>query len=158
MRGVKVTDDVKRRFAQRFLETGSVRLSAKHADLPERTAYDLADDLEADADFAAARKRLYDHAIDRAEAAVMRSIDVAAERVEQPPVPVPVGDDEDGGARIQIIDNGHNYARAVADLYRSLLMRRKNDHDMKPENKGETGPVEVVIRMADAEKPDGSSG
>lgn len=99
----------------------------------------IAQELEAEPEFAQARQLLYTHALDRAEAAVMQTIDVCAERAQREPRDLPQGD-----SGISVHDKGSEYARALADLYRSILQRRK---DTKPDT-DKREPVEIVVRVA----------
>jgi hypothetical protein len=139
-------DDVRLKFEEEFLKTGSARRAATVAGIPERTGRGLAEKLEEDPDFLAARRRLHLHALDRAEAAVMRSIDLLAERIENGPTIVP-GDDKRPPV---IFDKSADNGKAVAALTDSLLRRRKMEDDVEArakESAHDTSPVEVVIRV-----------
>lgn len=143
-------------FAEEFLRTGSASQASKKAGIPDRTGRRIAERLEEDSDFLAARDRLHKHALARAEAAVMRSIDVLSDRLEN--ATELLGNEEQG---IKVVDKSADYGRAIASLNDSLLKRRKIEDDIAARLKGPTdnaGPVEVVIKMArETEPTDGSS-
>lgn len=81
-RGIETPDDKALEFAAEYLRTGSPTQAARKVGLPERTGHDIADRLDDDPAFAARRSRLHAKVLDRAEAAVIRAIDVLSDRIE----------------------------------------------------------------------------
>jgi phage terminase small subunit len=149
--GKPTPDDVRRKFAEEFLRTGSPRQASKLAGIPERTGNDLAWELEEDPDFTAARRRLHAHALARAEAAVMRSIDVLSDRIENATELLGGADGE-----VKVLDKAADYGRSIASLNDSLLKRRKLEDDIAArQGPAITGPLEIVIRRAGKTEPSG---
>jgi phage terminase small subunit len=152
MQGSKTSEDAKLLFAEEFLRTGSVRQAAKKAGISERTGHTLANELEASAEFAEARRRLHKHALDRAEAAVMRSIDILSERIESATELLGGADGE-----VKVIDKAADYGKSIASLNDSLLKRRKLEDDIaNRQGPATTGPLEIVIRRAAKLEPEPS--
>jgi len=145
----QTTDDKRLVFAEEFLRTGSVRQAARKAEIPERTAHRIADELEEDSEFLAARGRLHKNALARAEAAVTKAIDVLSDRIEN--ATELLGNEDEG---IKVLDKSADYGRAIASLNDSLLKRRKLEDDVAARQKevAAPGPLEVVIRRAGADK------
>lgn len=146
--GVPTPDDKKLEFAAEYLRTGSPAQAARKAGLPERTGYDLADRLDEDPGFTERRSRLHARVLDRAEAAVVRAIDVLSDRIENATEILGGGKDD---RPVTVVDKAADYGRSIASLNDSLLKRRKLEDDVAARDKGkgnEIGPVEVVVRMA----------
>jgi hypothetical protein len=143
-------DDQRAIFAEEFLRTGSPKQASRAAKIPERTGYRLANELEEDAEFMAARGRLHTTALARAEAAVIRSIDVLSDRIEN--ATELLGNEDEG---VKVLDKSADYGRAIASLNDSLLKRRKLEDDVAARQKeaAPPGPLEVVIRRAGTDKP-----
>jgi phage terminase small subunit len=151
MQGSRTPDDVRLVFAEEFLRTGSPRQAAKKAGIPERTGRVIADELEASEDFAEARRRLHVHALARAEAAVMRSIDILSDRIENATELLGGADGE-----VKVLDKAADYGRSIASLNDSLLKRRKLEDDIAArQGPAITGPLEIVIRRAGKTEPSG---
>ena len=126
-RGTPLTDDVKRRFMNAFLACGSVSIAARRVGIPIRTGNDLARHLEKTPKFAKRRRELYARALDRAEFAVMGAIDVCARRMHTAPEKLA----GPNGSVMSVHDKGPEYARAVADLARTVQAQRKYDFDRR---------------------------
>lgn len=142
--GSRTPDDVRLVFTEEFLRTGSVRQAAKKAGLNERTANGIAWELEEDPEFTEARRRLHKHALARAEAAVMRSIDILSDRIENATELLGGADGE-----VKVLDKAADYGRSIASLNDSLLKRRKLEDDIAArQGPASTGPLEIVIRRA----------
>jgi hypothetical protein len=137
-RGGRVSTQAKAKFLTEYLRLGIVTSAAKIAGLPRTTCITFADAAEDDPAFVAARRALLTRGLDRVETMLIRGCEVASERVERDPVP------DDNGC---VNDVGHQYLRAISDAHRSLVQRRKTEHDISPENKN-SGPVEINIRIA----------
>lgn len=143
-RGSRTPDKVRLVFAEEFLRTGSPRQSSRKANIPERTGNDLARELENDPTFTAARQLLHKHALDRAEAAIMRSLDVLSERIENATEILGGPDGE-----TKVLDKSADYGKAIASLSDSLLKRRKLEDDIRRnDSPTSAGPLEVVIKRA----------
>jgi hypothetical protein len=131
-------------FAEEFLRTGSVRGSSKKIGCAESTGHILARELEEDEVFLEARRRLHKHALDRAEAAVMRSIDVLSDRIENATELLGGADGE-----VKVVDKAADYGKAISSLNDSLLKRRKLEDDIANRlGPQQSGPLEIVIRRA----------
>lgn len=162
--GVPTSDEKKLEFAEAYLRLGFPAQAARKVGIPERTGYALADVLDEDPEFAERRRRLHAKALDRAEAAVMRSIDVLSDRLENATELLGGGE----GEPMKVLDKSADYGRSIAALNDSLMKRRKIEDDIArgrgPQSEG--GPVEVVIRVTGEAKtesetvsvPDVSSG
>lgn len=146
-RGNKTPADIEAVFAEEYLRTGIATIAAKKAGIPERTGREVAERLEENPDFAARRRALLTRGLDRVETMLIKSCETAAKRISKKPVVTEMG----------LADNGHHYLRALSDAHRSLVARRKMDHDVAPENK-QTGPVEVIFRFDDEESDGAKSG
>lgn len=149
MQGSRTPDEKRIEFAAEYLRTGSPRQAAKKTGINERTAYDLAAELDEDPEFTKRRAALHARVLDRAEAAVERAIDILSERIENA-TEILGGDDE--GGPMKVIDKAADYGRSIASLNDSLLKRRKIEDDALARLKGSNpeggGAVEVIVRMA----------
>lgn len=140
-------DDKRLIFEEEFLRTGSPRQASRAAGIPERTGNRIARELEEDPRFLAARDHLHKVALARAEAAVVKAIDVLSDRLEN--ATELLGNEDEG---VRVLDKSADYGRAIAALNDSLLKRRKIEDDVAARLKDNdalgSGPLEIVFRRA----------
>lgn len=135
-RGSRVSAEVVAKFRAAYLRHGYLAGAAREAKLPETTCVRLADEAENDPAFVEARRLLLTRGLDRIETMLVKSAEIAAERIEEGPQI-----DSMGG----IVDNGPQYFRGLADAHRSLAARKAKETPDEPK-----GPLEIVFRRASA--------
>lgn len=145
-RGHKTPADIEAIFATEYLRTGIVTQAAKKARISAFTGYEIADRLDQNEEFARRRKALFTRGLDEVEASLLDCVDTARKRIKAKPVITEVG----------VIDNGPNWMRSLTDLHRSLVARRKLEHDVAPENKPQW-PTEVHIVYKEGSEESGPS-
>jgi hypothetical protein len=149
--GSRTPDNKRIEFAAEYLKCGSPRQAAKKCGIVERTGYDIAYELDVDPEFAERRKRLRASALDRAEAAVFKALDILSERIESAQEILGGPDGE-----MKVLDKAADYGKSIASLNDSLLRRQKLDDDKAARSAGADamGAVEVVVRMANKAEPE----
>lgn len=139
-RGRVVSNELRAQFLEHYLRLGAVGTAANLVQLPRTTCQTFADEAEKDPVFVSARRSLLTSGLERVETMLLRSTELAAERIEKGPQIDASG---------CIVDTGPAYYRGITDAHRSLVARRKIETDVTRD----TTPmeqVEVVIRMATA--------
>lgn len=147
-RGHKVSTELKARFREAYLRLGIVAEAAREVRLPPTTCRTFAEEAESDPAFVQARRSLLTRGLDRVETMVVSSAEIAYQRIAEGPKV------DDNGS---IVDPGPNYMRGLVEAHRSLVARRKTEHDMDPDkNKPLAGPLEIVFRRAERRDPEPS--
>lgn len=138
-RGSRISDEHVARFREAYLRFGYVSAAAREVGLSPSSCRKIADDADNDPDFAKARTELLARGLDKVETMLLRSTELAAERIEAGPTVDATG---------AIVDLGPQYFRGITDAHRSLVARRAKE---APDDSNK-GPLEVVIRRAVAGK------
>jgi hypothetical protein len=135
--GVPTSAEKIAEFRAHYLYSGSPIASGRATGLAQRTAYDIAERLEGEPDFAADRKRLREQALDRLVAMRMRVAEKAAERFEED-LPEVFADN------VTIIDKRADYGRLVMDAEKNAQHLAKIESGNDPDNEHKT---EVHIHL-----------
>lgn len=140
-RGQRTPDNKRAEFATKFLELGNASEAARRVDLPVTTGVELARELESDAAFVQARQDIHARALAEGELLLMAGMRKAGKRIEEcEPTKL------DNGAWSDI---GASYLKSLADAYKALVQRAKNDSDAKRGTLGEEPErVEVHVHLA----------
>jgi hypothetical protein len=143
-RGQRTPDDKRAEFAAKFLELGNASEAARQVGLSVHTGVMLARELEADADFTKAREDIHARALAEGELLLMRGMRKASERID--------------GCEPSKLDNGAwsdigaAYLKSLADAYKALVQRAKNDADAKRAAEplgGEAGVRRIEVVLTD---------
>jgi len=139
-RGKKISTELTAKFREAYLRFGYMTAAANEVKLPPTSCVRLVEEAESDPEFVAARRLLLTRGLDRVETMMIRSAEIATERIEAGPTV-----DAMGG----IVDNGPQYFRGLSDAHRSLVARKAKE---TPDEAGKAGPVEVriTVKAADA--------
>lgn len=145
-RGNKTPVEIEAEFAAEYMRTGIAAVAARKVRISRFTGRDIATRLDLQPEFAQRRSAFLARGLDDVELALLDLVDTAHKRTKAKPVITEMG----------VSDNGPHWMRALTDLHRSLVARRKSDEPTP------TGPVEIRISVGDPEQqkpePDGGSG
>ena len=148
--GVPTPRDKELEFRKHYLVTGNIRASARQVKIPQSTGHVLATRANADPEFVQARAEMYARVMPDAECMLREALEIAMERLEQGPEPMPKVGDMPAGSKVQIQDPCPAYLRGIVDGYKALTMNRK----MKDASDGaaKSGKTEVHIHLAPDDK------
>lgn len=141
-KGAKTPELTRLEFAAEYLKTLCIPVAAKKVGIPERTAYDIANKLNADPEFAALRKAQRARMLEEASEASLSLIRLGQERAHEcAPLETKLGAWSDISAA---------YLKSVADLGRTVEKLSR----LEAERAGEVAPAgEVRIVFYEGEKP-----
>lgn len=155
-RGVPTPEETELEFRKHYLVTGNASASARAVDLPVNTGCELAKRANADPDFVKARDELRARVMPDAERMLMSAMELALERVNEPP-PSPENlaaiAANYGIKSIGYQDPRAAYFRGMSAAVAAFTAVRKNADP----NSGDA-PSEVVIRIVAAKSPESDDG
>lgn len=155
-RGVPTPEETELEFRKHYLVTGNASAAARAVGLPVDTGVHLAKKANKDPEFAAAREELRARVMPDAEMMLMSAMQLALERVnEPPPSPEKLAEiaTRYGMKSIGYQDPRAAYFRGMSAALAAFTAVRKNADP----NNGES-PSEVTIRIVAAKPPESGDG
>lgn len=147
--GVKTDEATLAQFRAEYLYSGNASACGRKLDMPERTARQLAERLEAEPDFAEARRKLRAHALDRLVLMRMAIAEEAQSRyLGELPIPQVSGD-----AVVNVIDKRYEDGKLVLEAEKNAQHLAKFEHERDADKSDAPAKVEVHVHLKD--EPDG---
>ena len=143
--GVPTDEATLAEFRAEYLYSGNASASGRKLDIPERTARQLAERLEAEPDFAEARRLLRTHALERLVLMRMTIAETAHSRyLDDLPMP-----QVDSDANVTIVDKRYEDGKLVLEAEKNAQHLAKFEAERDAEKNDAPAKVEVHVHLKD---------